>query len=306
MQGCASGISTTLPLAIVRDRLAGSAARQRLSEVTTINNFMPILAPILGSLVMLLGRWRILFATQALFAGCIICALLFGFRESLPLERRHRLHPSVVISNYASLLTNRVFLGYALINGLAFACIFSFLSVSPLILMQHMGVTRSAYPFLFGVIAIGSILGSFTSAIFNRRHAPVRSLVTAGLLTMTVASICAVALQIAGFHRLVFILPPVFATLFGFGLIVPSVTLGALEPVPNLSGSGSGALRSILMIFGSAASGFLATYCGRHPSRAEVATTLTMSGTALAALLVYRSLVRTTTPNDRIAMKLQS
>jgi hypothetical protein len=51
------------------------------------------------------------------------------------------------------------------------------------------------------------------------------------------------------------------------------------------------------MVFGSGASGFLAGYCGRHPSRAEIATTLTMSGTALAALLLYRSLISNTTPD---------
>jgi len=295
MQGCASGVATTLPIAIVRDMLSGSAARQRLSEVTTINSIMPIVAPIIGSMVMLLGRWRILFDSQAVFGGCIIAMLLLDFRESLPLDRRHRLHPAALIANYCHLLTTQVFLGYALVNGLTFASVFSFISLSPLILMQRMSIGRAAYPFLFALIAAGGITGSFTSALLSRRHARGRTLITTGLSLLTAATTAGAALQIVGFHRPIAILPAVFAALFGFGLIAPSVTIGALQPVPELAGSGSGALRSILMICGSGTSGFLASYCGRHFMRAEIATTLTMSGTALAAFILYLSVLR---PHD--------
>jgi MFS transporter, DHA1 family, multidrug resistance protein len=295
MQGCASGVATTMPVAIVRDMLSGSAARQRLSEVTTINSIMPIVAPILGSAVMLLGRWRILFGGQAIFAGFIIAVLLLDFKESLPLNRRHRLHPAALIANYWRLLTTRVFLGYALINGLTFASVFSFISVSPLILMQRMGIARATYPFLFALIAVGGIAGSFASALLSRRHTTGRALITTGLSLLAAATTVGAALQIAGFHRPIAILPAVFAALCGFGLMAPSVTIGALQPVPELAGSASGALRSILMICGSGASGFLASYCGRHFVRAEIATTLTMSGTAVAALILYLTLLR---PHD--------
>jgi DHA1 family bicyclomycin/chloramphenicol resistance-like MFS transporter len=293
IQGCASGVATTMPIAIVRDMLSGSAARQRLSEVTTINSIMPIVAPLIGSLVMVAGRWRILFGCQAIFAGCIVAALLLDFRESLPKDRRHRLHPVALITNYWHLLTTRVFLGYALVNGLTFASVFSFISVSPLILMQRMGISRATYPLLFALIALGGITGSLTSALLSRRHTTGRTLITTGLSLLTAAAIVGAALQIAGFHRPIAILCAVFAALFGFGLMAPSVTIGALQPVPELAGSGSGALRSILMICGSGTSGFLALYCGRHFMRTELATTLTMSGTALAAFILYLSMLRT-------------
>jgi DHA1 family bicyclomycin/chloramphenicol resistance-like MFS transporter len=292
LQGCASGVSTTLPLAIVRDLLGGSAARQRISEVTTINNIMPLVAPIVGSWVMLLGSWRLLFATQGVFAAGIALALLLNFKETLPPERRRRLHPSALIRNYWHILTNRIFLGFAIINGLTFACMFSFLSVSPLILMQRMGVTRAAYPLMFAALGCGTILGALMSARLNRRHAPVRGIITSGLILMTTSSVIATALQMAGFHRPAAILPLVFATLLGFGLASPSITIEALGPIPNLAGSGSGALRSILMIFGSGASGFLAIFCARHFMHAEVATTLTMSGTAITALVLYATFLR--------------
>lgn len=84
-------------------------------------------------------------------------------------------------------------------------------------------------------------------------------------------------MQLVHVHRAIAIVIPAFLTLFGFGLTGPAITLEALELVPDLAGSGSGAQRSILMIFGSGTSGFLAAYCARNLAHAEVAATLTIA-----------------------------
>jgi MFS transporter, DHA1 family, multidrug resistance protein len=290
IQGCAAGVSTTLPLAIVRDLLSGPRARQRMSEVISVTSTMPIVAPIFGSTIMMLGRWRIIFGAQAVFAGFIVVALLLEFNESLPPERRHRLDSANLLSNCLQLFKNNTFLGYALINGLIFASIFSFISVSPLILMQRMGVTRHTYTLLFAFIASGGIAGSVLSTLLGSRRVESHRIIVAGLWIMTAASTVAVSLQIAGFHRPIFILLPAFSNLFGFYLIGPSVTVEAVEPIPHLAGSGSGVLRSILMLFGSGTSAFLAAYCGRNFAQTEIATTLTMLVTAAAALAIYLSM----------------
>jgi MFS transporter, DHA1 family, multidrug resistance protein len=287
LQGCASGVATTLPLAIIRDLLQGSAARQRISEVTTVNNMMPIVAPIFGSWALMLGNWRVLFGIQAAFAMAIIGILLLEFGESLPTARRQRLHPAHVVRNYGHLLTNRTFVLYSLIYALNFACMFSFISTSPLILMQRMNMSRLAYTHFFSIIATGTVLGSFSSGILNRWKRPVRGIITFGLLLMVSASVVGAALQIGHVHRPIAILLPAFLTLFGFGLTGPAITLAALERLPHLAGSGSGAQRSILMISGSGASGFLAAYCARNLIHAEVAATLTMAATSLASLMLY-------------------
>jgi DHA1 family bicyclomycin/chloramphenicol resistance-like MFS transporter len=113
-----------------------------------------------------------------------------------------------------------------------------------------------------------------------------------GLLLMVTAACVAAALQLLHFRQPIAIVVPAFMTLFGFGLTGPAVTLEALEPVPHLAGSGSGAQRSILMIFGSGTSGLLAAYCARNLARAEVAATLTMAATGLTSLTLYLWLLR--------------
>jgi DHA1 family bicyclomycin/chloramphenicol resistance-like MFS transporter len=113
------------------------------------------------------------------------CSSIFG--ESLPATGRQPLHPAQVARNYARLMTNRTFVVYSLIHALNFACIFSFASSSPLILMERMHVTPSAYTVIFATIATGTILGSFTSGILSRRQRPLRGMITFGLLLMVIA-----------------------------------------------------------------------------------------------------------------------
>ena len=295
LQGWAGGVCVTLPLAIVRDSMEGAAARQQIAAVTTVNGLTPMLAPILGSLVLLVGNWRVLFATQALFGLLVLLAIVLRFKESLPDERRQRLHPLDLVRNYAVLLRHRLFLGYALIYGLNFACIFSFISASPLLLMQGMHVSRNAYTLLFSLTVTGTIFGSLASGIANKGHATVARVLSRGLLLMGGASAIAAGLQLAGLHRPWALVPCVFAALFAFGLTAPALTLEALEPVPQLAGSGSGAIRSIQMIFGSAASAFLAT-AAAHPSvRAAIdpasLTTVTMCVAVFASLALYFGLL---------------
>ena len=292
VQGCASGVAVALPLAIVRDLLEGHQARQRIAEVTTINGIMPLVAPILGAWVMLLGGWRVIFGAQAVFGVAVILCIVLYFQESLPADRRQRLHPAHLARNYALLLTNRTFLGYSLVYALNFASVFSFISASPLLLMQRMGVSRSVYTLLFALTVIGTILGSVSSGLLSRRQHSIRRTLSVGLVVMSSASLIAAGLQLARFERPIAILPCVFVMLFCFGLTSPAATLEALETVPHLAGSASGAIRSLQMILGSAASAFLAALCARPGINAPIVTTLTMSAAVLASLILYLAALR--------------
>ena len=287
LQGCASGVAVALPLAIVRDLFEGHAARGRIAEVTTINGLTPLVAPILGAWVMLLGSWRLIFIAQGLFAVSVSAVVLLGFQESLAPARRQPLHPAHLLRNYVTIFTDAHFLPYALIYGLTFACIFSFIASSPLILMQRMHVARAAYTLLFALTVTGTILGALTSSLLSRRGLAPTRVIAGGLALMTVASAVAVTLQAAGLHRAGALLPPVAVALFCFGLTAPAVTLQALETLPQLAGSGSGAIRSLQMIVGSAVSSLLAFLCALPAVEPAVAATAAMALCALASLGLF-------------------
>lgn len=286
IQGCASGIATTLPLAIVGDLLTGAAARQAMSEISTLSGLMPIVAPALGNWAIHLGNWRFLFGAQAAFV-CALAVFATRFPESLEFSSRQSLDPRRVLQNYRTLLSERSFLICAFVFGLLFASTFCFTAESPLLLIQRLGMPRATFTLVMGANAIGSILGAATSAQWSKRQVSARRMVFAGLAIAITSTVFAAAFEWA--HVPVFwgLLPAALVTFFGFNLAGPSLMLGALENVPSLLGSGSGLMRSIFMLMNSTASGLLGVYCARHLALTEKATSISMVVLAVFATVLY-------------------
>ena len=286
MQGCASGMATTLPLAVVGDLLAGSAARRMLSEIATLSSFMPVIAPAMGNLAIHLGGWRFLFAAQALFALVVALSAL-RFPETLLRSARQTFRLGAILRNCRFLLAQPVLRVHALVYGLLFASTFCFTAVSPLILIERMGMPRHRYAIVFAVNALGSILGNASSAWLNSRCVSAPRIISSGLVIATLSAGSAAALQWSRFASPVELLPAAFLALFGFNLAGPSILLEALRPVPQLLGSGSGLLRFVFMLMNFATSALLGVFCARYPRHVEAATAHSMAGLAAAALLLY-------------------
>lgn len=286
VEGCASGIATTLPLAIVGDSLTGAAARQAMSEISTLSGLMPIVAPALGNLAIHFGDWRFLFGAQAAFI-CVLAAFAARFPESFPARLRHRLQPRMVLQNYRTLLFEPTFLRCASTFGLLFACTFCFTAVSPLVLIQRLGMRRTTYTMVMGANALGSIFGAGISALLSRWQASARRIILAGLTVAIVSTVSAAGFEWARVPVFWGLLPAVFVAFLGFNLAGPSLQLEALKNVPNLLGSGSGLMRSIFMMMNSTASGLLGILCARHLAYTERSLTISMTILAMAAAVLY-------------------
>lgn len=281
--GGAAGMATTLPLAVVGDQFEGSEARQRMSEIATVSSLMPLAAPALGHAAVRCGGWRLLFGIEAAY-GCVLTVLALQFAETLPEAARQPLQFSRVARNCCTLLTVPVLRGLALVYGLAFASTFCFTAVSPLILIERMGMGGATYAAVFAMNSVGSILGASTSAWMNRRRVTARVILLTGLGMMAASTLLALVLVGIGPEWRWVLLPAVFLSLYGFNLAGPSLLIEALGPVPHLQGLGSGMLRSIFTGLNFASSALLGVFCARHLPLTERAAVLTMAVLAVAAL----------------------
>ena len=292
LQGSAAGVCVSLPLAIIRDSLDGHAARNAMSQVTTVLGVVPLLAPITGSWVLLIANWRYIYVVQAALAAVLLVVVAFTFTETLPATKRQALPAHVLVLNYRLLLNEPAFLVHAFVYALAFACMFSYISASPLVLMDEKHVPQHIYTLLFACTAASQTLGAFCSGLLSKRHHSGRSTIRTGLVILASASTLAVLLPSIGLEHAIYLMLPMMIALFAFGFISPSLTLGALEPIPHVAGAGSGAIRSLQMIFGSVSSAILAWFCARPHIDPAIAMTATMALTALIALTLYFTTLR--------------
>ena len=300
LQGSAAGACVSLPLAIIRDSLEGQAARNSMSHVTTVLGVVPVLAPVTGAWVLLVSDWRGIYAVQAGLALLLLVAVCITFKETLGKERRQVFSARTLMHNYRMLMFEKDFLVHAFVYALVFACLFAYVSASPLVLMGKMHVREQIYTLLFACTAGSQMLGAFFSGLMTRRHVAVTSVIRGGLVVLLVAALTGLATQLLGFATAIVIMPTTMLCLFSFGFLAPSLTVGALEPIPHIAGAGSGAIRSLQCFLGAGTSAALAWVCARPGVNPTIAMVATMAVASVLAFGLYFA-----TPMHEISVLVQ-
>ncbi|MEX2629594.1 MAG: multidrug effflux MFS transporter [Tistlia sp.] len=289
VQGTVAGLGVVLPLAIVRDVFEGASARRRLSQITAMIGVAPLVAPALGSLVMLAGGWRAVYALQAGWGALMATTVVLLFAETLPVERRQPLNPGQLLRNYLSVLGSREFLGYTLVFAFGFAALFAYISGSATVVIEDLGLSEFWFSAIFAVTSFGLILGSLLSARISGLGIPTRRLTVLCLAGSAACSGVALGAALGGWLSIGVLVPCIFGMVFAFGLMAPNITHAAIQPLPHMAGAASGMMRSLQMLAGAAAGGLVALLIGPLPAAVAMAGVMLLS--ALLALAIYRTLL---------------
>ncbi|WP_060515569.1 multidrug effflux MFS transporter [Pseudomonas sp. NBRC 111132] len=232
--GCAGMV---LSRAIVSDKCDPVASAKVFSQLMLVMGLAPILAPMLGGVLVNLAGWQSIFLALSLFsAGCLL-AVSLGLPESLP-EHIPRQPLSGALRQYLRLLADRAFLGHALTGGIAIAGMFAYIAGSPFVFIKLYGVPAEHYGWLFGTNAAGFILVAQVNARLLARRGPAFLLaravwlyLVAGLVLLGVA-----ALRPAQLWPL---LIPLFICIASLGCIIPNASACAMSGQGARAGSAS-------------------------------------------------------------------
>jgi DHA1 family bicyclomycin/chloramphenicol resistance-like MFS transporter len=289
VQGITGAAGVVIARAIVRDLHSGVAAARYFSLLMLITGLAPILAPSLGGQLLRATSWRGVFLVLAVIGVLIGVAVATGLRETLPPERRRAGSLGDTGQAFRGLLTDRVFVGYALSGSLAFAAIFTYISGSSFVLQGIFGMSPQMFALVFGLNALGLVVATQ----INRRLAgvvPVARLLSSGLAVMTVAALVLLADAAAHGFGLAGILVPMFAVMFSLGFVLPNGMALALSLHPEAAGTASALLGALQMGSGALVAplvGIAGT--GTAIPMAAVMATLGLTSVASLAVLTKRS-----------------
>ncbi|MDE8349466.1 MAG: MFS transporter [Acidocella sp.] len=128
--------SIVVPRAMVRDFADGDKASALMSEIYQVMSIAPVLAPVLGSLVLLMTlSWRIIFILAALYGVAGLLLLYRYLPESLPPERRLSASVPATLRLYGEILQEPGFLSHMLIGTYGMCALFAYLSGAPTVFM---------------------------------------------------------------------------------------------------------------------------------------------------------------------------
>lgn len=248
IQGMGFGIGPTLFRAILRDVYIGDSLAHASSLIAIGTSCLMAAAPTLGGYIETYLGWRFNFTFILLYTGLGIFYMWRFFPETLAELKPSATHPPAVIKQYLLILKNPIFLGYALCGCMVFAGLTIYLSVSPFIFQDILGLCPVQYGWI-GVTIAGSLaVGGALNSIFVKRLGRHRLLQTA--VSLMVLGALLMLLLSLWFLNVIVILLPLFIHLIGVGAAVGNSNAGALHHFPKVAGF-VGALYGTIQILGS-------------------------------------------------------
>lgn len=249
IQGVFASGCRVIAVSIVRDRFEGRGMARIMSLVLTIFMVVPIMAPAIGQLVLLVAPWEWIFGVLTLLGGTMLIWTYARLPETLPQESRPPLNLRNAVGAYVFVFQSRVTAGYMLASGVIFGALFAFIGSAEQVFTEVFG-KEDSFVIWFAIVAMGLSGGTFTNSRLVERYGMRRLSQTALCIFIAVALLLLALLSFVGEHFAIFF--PLFALMFAcFGLIGSNYNALAMEPLGKMAGTGSAAFGFATTTFSS-------------------------------------------------------
>lgn len=272
--------------AIISDLSSGRAAARAFSLMMIVGGVAPVVAPLIGSLLVGPLGWRGLLWVVFALATLMFIAIAVVVRESHTPDRRAASpQDRTDTSSAKSGLGSSVYLGNTLAFGFAFAVMMAYISASPFVYQVMIGLSATQYGLLFGANALGLVAVSAMSAKLAATRDVSRTL-QLGLILVFAATVALVLLVVL--DAPVGWLPvPIFVAVASLGLVLGNATTLALAAVPRAAGSASAVLGALQFALAAAVSP-LVSLGGETTALPLAIVMITLAAIALVSSLIAR------------------
>ena len=280
LQAMGASAAVVISSAMVRDRFDHRESAKVLSMVLLVRGLGPILAPILGGLIVTLGGWRSIFWVLAGFAAILggVVVLLMG--ETRTEEVAERARTESPLRAFGAVLSNPRTMAYVAASCLNFGCLFAWVAAAPFLLIGEYHLPPLWFGWVFGINAVGFMGAAQINRRLLHRHRP-DAILPVGAAGAALAAAVLAADAFTGFGGPVGVLAPLFLVISSLGFVSTNAQAGALSVDPSRSGSVSAVFGSGQFLLGALAIA-VGALISQEPARAMGAVMLVA---ALGALV---------------------
>ena len=268
LQALGAGAGPVLSKAIAKETFSPLTLKRALSDISSASAVVPLIAPLAGAALLGYLSWNWIFLVMALFS---VVTLVLS-------PRRLEQHDAAAAPSSSGFITPAFIQGTLLVS-LILSSLFCYISLSPAIFMQQLGLSTMHYSLLFSASVLFFIIGN-QIAKFERIINP---------WTLFILNALAVTPFIIGSHSLLLCIA---------GSMVFNLTLGAYYPSANfialqIKGSKTGIAASVTGFIQTVSAGAISYFAvkltdtGMGFDRTLGASTLTL---AILSLLVVTTM----------------
>lgn len=243
VQGFSAAAGMVLSMAILRDSFEGIAVSKAMARLMLVVGVAPVLAPTLGAQLLRLGSWRLIFGFLTLAGVLLLLLAAARLRETLPVERRRTGGTVAALRTYRDLLTDRGFLGLALLSASYMGALFTYVSGSTFVFQDGFGLDPQEFGYMFAGGAVAITIASQVYGAVVGRFRP-EQILTVAVATGVVLAAALLAVAVGG-GGLVPVTVLLVLTLATAGLVMPSAPAIALDANPHRAGSAAALLGAL-------------------------------------------------------------
>lgn len=249
VQGIAAAAASVVPRSIVRDRFEGAPMSRVLSIIFMVFLLVPVVAPTVGQLLLMIASWRWIFAVLGLFGAIVALWIALRLPETLRPEHRRAAQLRPLIEAAAFVVTDRTSLCYTLAVTSCFGGLLAYVStVSQIfsITFQRPGYIGVGFAACAGTMGISAYMNSRLVERLGTRRISHAALLAFLAVTLTHALI---ALRFdEGMGTFVFLQA---MTLGSFGLCVSNFGAIAMQPMGSIAGTAA-SIQGLVSMLGGA------------------------------------------------------
>ena len=287
IQGFAISGGHVLSLSVARDLFEKEQFGKIIANATAIMGLAGIVFPILGGKIVQLMPWQSIFWVMSIFGLTVFSFVIFSYKETIKRKNPRAVNPPFLLNNWFKIITNPVFLRYALCSSFVTAGFYAYVTVSPTVLREIFGVSSLGYGLSFALLALFFVISNLIAGQLVTRIGQFR-LLAIGSVIVVWGGVMMLGFSIMEIDRPFAIIIPTAIYFFGIGWIVPQSNALALQPFENSAGTASALLGFISMI-ASAFMGLLLSFAV-HDDATYLALAMSVSG--LSSFLIYLLLIQ--------------
>ena len=239
--GVAAGGTRVISVSVVRDLLVGRGMARIMSLVMTVFMVIPILAPMIGELILhVFKTWQSIFGVLAAGGGIMLVWSFFRLPETRPEDARTPINVKAVASAYVTVFRTREAFGYMLASGVIFGSLMAYISASEQIFNDVFKVPE-LFTICFAVIAASMSVATFTNSTLVEKLGQ-RLISHTAIIGFTVFALILVLVTLAFGPNLIVFMALFCLVFMNFGFMGPNFNSMAMEPLGKIAGTASALL----------------------------------------------------------------
>ncbi|MEH6818762.1 MAG: multidrug effflux MFS transporter [Dietzia psychralcaliphila] len=243
-QGFFGAAGIVLSKAVVVDVGRGAGVAKAFATLIALQSVAPVIAPLVGGAVVPFGGWRAVFWLLAGLSVVTAIGVVAAVPETLPPDSRRTGGFMSTLADMRVVATHGPFVARVSAFVFTFGVLFAYISASPFIYQDMVGLSPTAYSVAFTVNALGILASNLAGARLVGRFAPEKVMRTgvAGMVSAIAVLVVVVVLSPAGTLGLAPVTAGFLLLTLSIGLILPNAAALSMQATQGHSGSGSALL----------------------------------------------------------------